>query len=105
MRYLFDAGVAVDDQSRAKVFAKEGAAEALDAARDALEGAEPFAAEDIESALREVPEATGLKPKLVFQSVRVAVTGSMVSPPLFESLELLGKAVALQRIDAARAGL
>ena len=39
------------------------------------------------------------------QSVRVAVTGSMVSPPLFESLELLGKGVALERIDAALAAI
>ncbi len=41
--------------------------------------------------LRTVPERLGLKPKAVFQAVRVAVTGSTVSPPLFESLELLGK--------------
>ena len=73
--------------------------------REVLTGVDPFTSDLIEEALRGVPEATGLKPKLVFQSVRVAATGSMVSPPLFESLELLGKDVALKRIDAALAAV
>ena len=54
----------------------------------------------IEAALRDLPEQLGLKPKAVFQAVRVAVTGSTVSPPLFESLELLGRRHA--RSAAAR---
>ena len=55
----------------------------------------------IEEALRAVPEATGLKPKAVFQAVRVAVTGSTVSLPLFESLALLGREEAVERLRAA----
>lgn len=92
----------IEDSAWEKVLAKDGASEALAAALNALQSAD-FKAEDLESALRTVPEATGLKPKLVFQSVRVAVTGSTVSPPLFESLELLGKERALARIAAAQA--
>jgi glutamyl-tRNA synthetase len=48
-----------------------------------------------------VPETTGIKAKLAFQAVRVAVTGTTVSPPLFESLELLGRERTLARIKAA----
>ena len=50
-------------------------------------------------------EGLGLKPRLAFGPVRVAVTGKKISPPLFESLELLGRTSALARIEAARAGL
>jgi glutamyl-tRNA synthetase len=103
VRYLFVDTVEIDEQARAKVLAAEGAASALTAARDALAalGAERFVTAEIEAALRAVPESTGLKPKVVFQAVRVAVTGSTVSPPLFESLELLGNERTLKRLDAA----
>ena len=60
----------------------------------------------IEAALRgALVEGLGLKPKVAFGPVRVAITGRRISPPLFESIELLGRASALARIDAARAGL
>ncbi|MDP1710900.1 MAG: glutamate--tRNA ligase [Candidatus Nanopelagicaceae bacterium] len=56
----------------------------------------------IESALRSsLIEGMGLKPRVAFGSVRVAVTGSTISPPLFESMELLGKAACLERISSA----
>jgi glutamyl-tRNA synthetase len=55
----------------------------------------------IEASLRDLPEKLGQKPKAVFQAVRVAVTGSTVSPPLFESLELLGRETVLARLDSA----
>jgi glutamyl-tRNA synthetase len=84
------------------VLEKEGAAEALAAASEVLASVE-FRAEEIEAALRTVPETTGIKAKVAFQAVRVAVTGSTVSPPLFESLELLGRERALVRIAAAQA--
>jgi len=73
------------------------------AAREALETVEPFTAAQIESALREVAERLELSPRKAFQPIRVAVTGSTVSPGLFESLELLGKDVALRRLRAAEA--
>ncbi len=57
---------------------------------------------ELEEALRSLPEQLDLKPKVVFQAVRVAVCGNMVSPPLFESLELLGRKRTIARIKAAR---
>ena len=58
--------------------------------------------ESIEAALRSaLVEGLGLKPKHAFGPIRVAVTGSTVSPPLFESIELLGKDKTLVRLDAA----
>jgi glutamyl-tRNA synthetase len=58
----------------------------------------------IESTLRaSLIEELGLKPRIAFGSVRIAVTGSTVSPPLFESMELLGKSACLERISVALA--
>jgi glutamyl-tRNA synthetase len=75
---------------------------ALRAARDALAGLPTWKAPGIEAALRAaLVEGLGLKPKLAFGPVRVAVTGRRVSPPLFESLEILGRPSSLARIDAA----
>lgn len=73
----------------------------LAAADEALAQVEPFTAERIERALRGMAERLELKPRQAFQPVRVAVTGSKVSPGLFESLELLGKERSLARIRAA----
>ncbi|MDR0308733.1 MAG: glutamate--tRNA ligase [Coriobacteriales bacterium] len=56
---------------------------------------------NIEAALRAVPEVAGVKPKLLFQAVRVAICGNMVSPPLFESIELIGRNKALARLKKA----
>jgi glutamyl-tRNA synthetase len=103
--FFFTEDLEIDEKSYQKVLAKEGAGAGLEAAREVLAELQDFSADPIEQTLRAVPEQVGLKPKLVFQSVRVATTGSMVSPPLFESLELLGKEVALERIDAALTGM
>ena len=73
------------------------------AARAALAELEPFTAETIEAALRGVVERLGLKPRQGFQPIRLAVTGSNVSPGLFESIELLGREQALARLTAAAA--
>ena len=62
---------------------------------------EPFRAGEIESALRRLAERLELSPRKAFQPIRVAVTGSKVSPGLFESLELLGKDETLRRLRAA----
>ena len=71
------------------------------AARDDLERLEPFDAEQIESALRALAERLELSPRKAFEPIRIAVTGSKVSPGLFESLELLGKEESLRRLSAA----
>lgn len=90
----------IEDSVRVKILEKDGAARALEAAAEVLATVE-FHAEEIEAALRTVPEATGVKPKDAFQAIRVAATGTTVSPPLFESLELLGKERTLARMAAA----
>jgi glutamyl-tRNA synthetase len=75
----------------------------LAAASDALEQVEPWEAEGLESALKEVTEQLGMKPRQAFQPVRVALTGSKISPGLYESLELLGRETSLDRLRAGAA--
>jgi glutamyl-tRNA synthetase len=77
--------------------------EVLAAAADALAELEPFTAESIEAALRELADRLGQKPRQAFQPIRIAVTGSKVSPGLFESIELLGREETLARIRSAHA--
>ncbi|HEX5469968.1 MAG TPA: glutamate--tRNA ligase [Gaiellaceae bacterium] len=79
----------------------EGAGPLLAKARAALADVEPFGAEQIEEALRGLAEREGLKPRQAFQPIRAAVTGSNVSPGLFESIELLGREETLARLAAA----
>jgi glutamyl-tRNA synthetase len=74
----------------------------LAAAEETLAGIELFAAGPIEQALRDLCERLGVKPRQGLQPIRVAVTGSTVSPGLFESIELLGRDETLARISAAR---
>jgi glutamyl-tRNA synthetase len=79
-------------------------AEVVDAAIAALDAVEDFTAENTEAALREaLIDGLGLKPRLAFGPVRSAVAGRRISPPLFESLEILGKDSALARLRAFRA--
>jgi glutamyl-tRNA synthetase len=73
----------------------------LAAAADALAALEPFTADAIEASLRETAERLELKPRQAFQPVRLAVTGSKISPGLFESIELLGREKTLARLAAA----
>ena len=79
----------------------DGAADRLAKAREALAGVEPFEVEGVESALRGVVDDLGVKPKEVFQPVRVAIAGSTISPGIFESVAALGREEALARIDMA----
>jgi glutamyl-tRNA synthetase len=76
---------------------------ALTSARDELAAIEPdaFAAELLEQRCRAAAERAGMKAGDFFTPIRVAVTGRTVSPPLFASLELLGPARSLARLDAA----
>ena len=89
-----------DDTAWAKVMV-DGAAERLGAARTALEDAESFDTQAVEAALRGVVERLGVKPKEVFQPVRVAISGTTVSPGIFESVAVLGRDETLSRIDRA----
>jgi glutamyl-tRNA synthetase len=89
-----------DEQAWERVM-RDGAPERLRAAREALENAEPFDPDTVERALRGVVERLEVKPREVFQPVRVAISGSTVSPGIFESVVALGRDETLARIDAA----
>jgi glutamyl-tRNA synthetase len=97
--FIFD-GPSDDPKARAKWLGEDGRA-ALQAARDALAGVDTFTVAGIEPALREVVEGRQLKPRDVFQPIRVALAGTTVSPGIFETLEVLGRDESLRRIDAA----
>ena len=79
----------------------EGTAGLLGSARDALAGLEPWEPEAIEGALAPLVERAGVKPKALYQPIRVALTGGTVSPGIFESLAALGRLDSVARIDAA----
>ena len=78
----------------------------LGAAAGALDAVDPWSAAAIETALKQLCDDLGEKPRAVYLPIRVAATGSRVSPGLYESLELLGKETSLARLragaDAAR---
>ena len=91
-----------DERSVNKGLAKEGMGAILDAAKAALEGVDEWTAANIDAALEPLPEQMDLKKRVVFQAVRVAVCGNMVSPPLGETMALVGRDDCLARIDRAR---
>ena len=93
------------DEKSARRNLKEDAVAALDATIAAVEGLpeEEFTTPAIEAALQKaLIEDLELKPRKAFGPIRVAVTGAQVSPPLFESMELLGREKSLARLKAAR---
>ncbi len=95
----------IDPAAAAKVLG-EPAAPVLDAALAVLTELPDWTAPNIQGVLEAaLVETLALKPRVAYGPVRVAVTGSTVSPPLFESLELLGKERTLGRLRAARTGL
>ena len=99
IRFLFEAPV-TDEEAWAKVM-KDEAAAALEAARAALAGADDFDAAGVEEALVPLPERLGVKPGRIYQPLRVAITGTSVSPGIFESLAALGREESLARVEAA----
>jgi glutamyl-tRNA synthetase len=100
-RFFFD-GPADDPEVFERVLGADGAPELLEHARDALAALpEPWTQEGVETALRSVVEEAGVKPKQVFQPVRVALAGATVSPGIFETVALLGRHESLARIEAA----
>lgn len=99
IRFLFEPPVE-DEKAWGKVM-KDGALAALEGAREALAGAPDFDAEAVEAALTPLPERLDAKPGKVYQPIRVAITGTSVSPGIFESLAALGREQSLARIDAA----
>lgn len=87
----------IADDARAQL--KEGAGDVLAAASTALRTVDDWTRDDIESAIRgSLIETMGLKPKTAFTPIRVATSGARISPPLFESLEILGRDETLDRL-------
>ncbi|MBI3430030.1 MAG: glutamate--tRNA ligase [Actinobacteria bacterium] len=101
LKFLFVKDFYVELESISKVTDSDSK-EVLRRTLDELTPLRDWTHSSIEAALRSsLIERMGLKPRVAFGSVRIAVTGSTVSPPLFESMELLGKKVCLERISSA----
>lgn len=102
LKFFNDDAYEIDEKSAAKELKPESAA-VLDAALSALEAVGDWTTPAIEAALKTaLLEGLELKPRKAFGPIRVAVTGAAVSPPLFESMELLGRDRSLARLRAAR---
>ncbi|HSS34562.1 MAG TPA: glutamate--tRNA ligase [Solirubrobacterales bacterium] len=99
IRFLFEEPV--DDEKAWKKVMKEDSAELLEAAAVALEGVEPFEAAPIEAVLAPLADRFEIKPGRLYQPIRVAISGTSVSPGIFESLAVLGRETALERISRA----
>lgn len=103
LKFLFIKDFSVEPDSIAKV-SDAGSKAVLKRSLDELVPLTEWTHSTIEAVLRSsLIEEMGLKPRVAFGSVRIAVTGSTISPPLFESMELLGKSACLERISSALA--
>ncbi len=101
VKFLFVENFTVDADSAPKI-ADEQSQAVLSAAFDSLSALSEWNHDAIEAALRAtLIEGLGLKPRIAFGGVRIAITGSHISPPLFESMELLGRERSLARVKAS----
>lgn len=99
-----DDSILVEDAARAQL--RDNAGQLLSASREVIASVEPFEAAAIQGALRaKLVEELGVKPRVAFTPLRVATSGRKVSPPLFETCEILGRESVLARIDALAASL
>jgi glutamyl-tRNA synthetase len=106
VRFLFvdEETFAPEEDAAAKALGPD-AEPVLRAALESLEALSSWAAPAIEQALKDaLVEGLGLKPRKAFAPIRVAITGRTVSPPLYESMELLGRVVSLDRVRRALSG-
>jgi glutamyl-tRNA synthetase len=99
IRFLF--AEPVDDPVAWQKVMKPGVRDGLAGALDALRDAEDFDPETLETVLGAMVERLGMKPKDVYQPIRVAITGTTVSPGIFDSLSALGREESLRRIEGA----
>jgi glutamyl-tRNA synthetase len=95
----------VDDETAWRKVMTDGAGERLAAALEVLRAVEPFDAENLEAELAALVDELGARPKDVYQPLRVAITGTTVSPGIFESLATLGRDETVRRVEAASARL
>jgi glutamyl-tRNA synthetase len=101
--FLFTDDVVFDEAAVAKQLSGPDAVEVLDAATAALTALTDWTTPELEAALKQaLVEELGRKPRQAFGPVRVAVSGRTVSPPLYESMELLGRETTLARLAVAR---
>jgi glutamyl-tRNA synthetase len=101
--FLFKDDDAIDVADDARKGLPQNLDEVLDAALAALDGVREWTAEEIQAALKQaLVEDLGLKPRLAFGPVRTAVSGRRISPPLFESMVILGRESSLRRLRAFR---
>ena len=101
LKFLFVDKLEIEADSKTKI-TDDQSKQVLKRALEVLEPISNWQHESIEAALRSaLIEEMGLKPRIAFGAVRIAVTGSHISPPLFESMQLLGKEPALARIKEA----
>ena len=101
LKFLFVKEFVVEADSKEKI-RDDQSKQVLKRALEVLEPLSTWSHEAIEGALRAaLIEELGLKPRIAFGAVRIAATGSHISPPLFESIELLGKESSISRIRAA----
>lgn len=103
LAFLFKNDDAIDVADDARKGLPQNLTEVLDAAVAALHPVTDWSAENIQTALKEaLVEGMGIKPRLAFGPVRTAVSGRRISPPLFESMVILGKESSLKRLQAFR---
>lgn len=103
--FFWEDHVVLDEKSVQKVLLKDGARadEALDICLSVLEDVDvPYEVDALQDRCKELGEESGLKPKLLFQPLRVAVAGNMVSPPLFESIVLIDRNDVIERVRAVK---
>ena len=99
--FLLSESPQVDFEEEALSGLPENAGDVVRSAISVLSGIEAFTTENIQNALnQELVERLELKPRIAFGPVRVAVSGRRVTPPLFESMEILGKELSLARLEA-----
>jgi glutamyl-tRNA synthetase len=104
LKFLNDDVYAIDPKAAARELTAE-AVPVLDSALGALDGIPEWTSASIEEALKgALIDGLGLKPRKAFGPIRVAVTGAAVSPPLYESMELLGRDRSMRRLRDARDG-
>ena len=104
LKFLFVEKLEIEAESKSKI-QDEQSKNVLSRTLEVLEPLDSWNHETIEAALREaLIDELGLKPRIAFGAVRIAATGSHISPPLFESMELLGKEASISRIKSALIG-
>ncbi|HAA79421.1 MAG TPA: glutamate--tRNA ligase, partial [Microbacteriaceae bacterium] len=104
--FIFTADDVLEIEADARKTLQDSAASVLDAALVALEALSTWDTESLESVLRAaIVERMEISPRHAFGPIRVAISGRRVSPPLFESMEVLGQESSITRLRRLREGL